>query len=84
MRAHSILTTHEIPHAKDISLPPTPTTANLTHRTTLEHIRPSFLEAARLERPRCMPNSWLPPVPIIKAGVLCLGDAVNMRHPLTG
>ena len=31
-----------------------------------------------------MPNSWLPPVPIVKPGVVCLGDAVNMRHPLTG
>jgi len=31
-----------------------------------------------------MPNSFLPPSPVLKAGVLCLGDAFNMRHPLTG
>ncbi|KJR82462.1 squalene monooxygenase [Sporothrix schenckii 1099-18] len=40
--------------------------------------------------PRSMPNSWLPPAPrsaITKAasqGVILLGDAYNMRHPLTG
>lgn len=40
--------------------------------------------------PRSMPNSWLPPAPrsaITKAasqGVVLLGDAYNMRHPLTG
>ena len=40
--------------------------------------------------PRSMPNSWLPPAPrsaITKAarnGVVVLGDAYNMRHPLTG
>ncbi len=31
-----------------------------------------------------MPNSFLPPAPLEKAGVICLGDAFNMRHPLTG
>lgn len=31
-----------------------------------------------------MPNSFLPPAPIEKSGVLLLGDAYNMRHPLTG
>lgn len=31
-----------------------------------------------------MPNSFLPPSPLEKPGVLCLGDAFNMRHPLTG
>lgn len=40
--------------------------------------------------PRSMPNSWLPPAPraaITRAagqGVVLLGDAYNMRHPLTG
>ena len=33
---------------------------------------------------RVMPNSFLSSAPLIKAGVLCLGDALNMRHPLTG
>ena len=31
-----------------------------------------------------MPNNFLPPSPIARRGVLCLGDALNMRHPLTG
>ena len=31
-----------------------------------------------------MPNSFLPAIPTVKAGVLALGDAYNMRHPLTG
>jgi squalene monooxygenase len=31
-----------------------------------------------------MPNSFLPPSLYSKPGVLLLGDAFNMRHPLTG
>jgi len=31
-----------------------------------------------------MPNSFLPAASEIKPGVLLLGDALNMRHPLTG
>ncbi len=31
-----------------------------------------------------MPNSFLPASTQIKPGVLLLGDAFNMRHPLTG
>lgn len=31
-----------------------------------------------------MPNSFLPPTLCPKPGVLILGDAFNMRHPLTG
>ncbi|KAB8290448.1 hypothetical protein EYC80_010880 [Monilinia laxa] len=34
--------------------------------------------------PRSMPNSWLPPSTQTQKGVLLLGDAMNMRHPLTG
>lgn len=36
--------------------------------------------------PRSMPNSWLPPSRQAGGppGVLLLGDAMNMRHPLTG
>lgn len=49
-----------------------------------DHIQGPFLRALEVDRIRSMPNSWLPPVPIIKPGVVCLGDAVNMRHPLTG
>lgn len=48
------------------------------------HIKGPFLEGMESERLRSMPNSYLPPAPIVRRGVLCLGDAVNMRHPLTG
>ncbi|ELU04561.1 hypothetical protein CAPTEDRAFT_127930, partial [Capitella teleta] len=49
-----------------------------------DHLKDSFHEATMNGRIRSMPNSFLPPCPIEKAGVLCLGDAFNMRHPLTG
>lgn len=42
------------------------------------------MESVKNDRIRSMPNSFLPPSPILKTGVLCLGDAFNMRHPLTG
>lgn len=34
--------------------------------------------------PRSMPNSWLPPSRQTSNGMILLGDAMNMRHPLTG
>jgi squalene monooxygenase len=49
-----------------------------------ETIRPSFIEACNTQRVRTMPNSYLPPSNNQREGVLVLGDALNMRHPLTG
>ena len=48
-------------------------------------VRPSF-EAALADGkiPRSMPNSWLPPSTQSERGMAILGDAMNMRHPLTG
>ncbi len=43
-----------------------------------------FKEAIQSDRVRTMPNSFLPPVVNLKPGVILLGDAFNMRHPLTG
>ena len=43
-----------------------------------------FAESLKENRIRSMPNSFLPPVPNPKPGCLILGDAFNMRHPLTG
>lgn len=43
-----------------------------------------FKESVEDGRIRSMPNSFLPPVPSPKPGSLILGDAFNMRHPLTG
>ncbi|XP_047455660.1 squalene monooxygenase [Mugil cephalus] len=49
-----------------------------------EHLKQPFLEALQNDRPRSMPASFLPPSPVNKPGVVLLGDAYNMRHPLTG
>ncbi|KAM9308693.1 squalene monooxygenase [Gastrophryne carolinensis] len=49
-----------------------------------EHLKNPFLHAVENDRLRTMPASFLPPSPVNKQGVLLLGDAYNMRHPLTG
>ncbi|XP_006879360.1 PREDICTED: squalene monooxygenase [Elephantulus edwardii] len=48
------------------------------------HMKEQFLEAVQNSRLRAMPASFLPSSPVSKRGVLLLGDAYNMRHPLTG
>ena len=54
-------------------------------------VRPSFIAAVsetNSQRVKSMPNSFLPPAmqgsKRSKEGVLLAGDAMNMRHPLTG
>lgn len=47
-------------------------------------VRDSFLAALEKDRIRSMPNSKLHPHPFLLPGVIMLGDAYNMRHPLTG
>ena len=42
------------------------------------------MESLKSEQIRTMPNSFLPAAPISLPGLLLLGDALNMRHPLTG
>lgn len=49
-----------------------------------ESIKPSLKKALEVERLRSMPNSFLPPSTNITEGLIMLGDAMNMRHPLTG
>ncbi|XP_039594879.1 squalene monooxygenase isoform X1 [Polypterus senegalus] len=49
-----------------------------------EHLKEPFQTAVQNDRVRTMPSSFLPPSPVTKPGVLLLGDAYNMRHPLTG
>uniref|UniRef100_UPI0037E8B2E9 squalene monooxygenase n=1 Tax=Semicossyphus pulcher TaxID=241346 RepID=UPI0037E8B2E9 len=49
-----------------------------------EHLKEPFMSALQNDRLRSMPASFLPPSPVSKRGVLLLGDAYNMRHPLTG
>ncbi|KAF9954996.1 Squalene epoxidase [Mortierella alpina] len=43
-----------------------------------------FLRALETDRLRSMPNSFLPPSTSSELGIIVLGDAMNMRHPLTG
>ncbi|KAJ3021857.1 UNVERIFIED_CONTAM: Squalene epoxidase [Siphonaria sp. JEL0065] len=47
-------------------------------------VQPSFLAAVAEGRLRSMPNSHLSPATNERRGVVLLGDANNMRHPLTG
>ncbi|KAB5572033.1 squalene epoxidase-domain-containing protein [Coniochaeta sp. 2T2.1] len=52
-------------------------------------VQPSFRAAlaalGEKQIPKSMPNSWLPATKqTTQPGVLLLGDAYNMRHPLTG
>ncbi|GAM88872.1 hypothetical protein ANO11243_069060 [Dothideomycetidae sp. 11243] len=60
-------------HLRNVVLPSLP-----------ERIKPSFEAALERDRLRSMPNSWLPPSVSRTPGVIVLGDAMNMRHPLTG
>lgn len=50
-----------------------------------EQLRPCVLRALEDGKlPKSMPNSWLPPTRQTANGMVVLGDAMNMRHPLTG
>lgn len=60
-------------HLRNVVLPSLP-----------DRIRPSFEAAIDRDRLRSMPNSFLPPTTNKTPGLLILGDAMNMRHPLTG
>lgn len=47
-------------------------------------VQPSFARALEKDRLRAMPNQFLPPTANTQEGMVLLGDAMNMRHPLTG
>ncbi|KAL8926167.1 MAG: hypothetical protein Q9208_003070 [Pyrenodesmia sp. 3 TL-2023] len=47
-------------------------------------VQSSFEKALDDGKLRSMPNSWLPPSTQQVPGMVLLGDAMNMRHPLTG
>ncbi|XP_071594471.1 squalene monooxygenase [Heliangelus exortis] len=57
---------------------------NNVHPQLPDHLKEPFLTAVQNDRLRTMPASFLPPSAVNKKGVLLLGDAYNMRHPLTG
>ena len=60
-------------HLRDVVLPSLP-----------ECVKPSFERALDEGKLRSMPNSFLPPSVNRTPGMIILGDAMNMRHPLTG
>ena len=47
-------------------------------------VQSSFSNALEKGKLRSMPNSFLPPSTNVRQGLVMLGDAMNMRHPLTG
>ncbi|KAI9372520.1 squalene epoxidase-domain-containing protein [Aspergillus egyptiacus] len=47
-------------------------------------VQPSFAAALDKGQLRSMPNSYLPSATNKTPGLIMLGDALNMRHPLTG
>ncbi|KAE8348921.1 squalene epoxidase-domain-containing protein [Aspergillus coremiiformis] len=47
-------------------------------------VQPAFRAALEKGHLRSMPNSFLPAAPNKTPGLVILGDALNMRHPLTG
>lgn len=60
-------------HLRNVVLPSLP-----------ESVKPSFERALDEGKLRSMPNSFLPPSINRVPGMVILGDAMNMRHPLTG
>lgn len=60
-------------HLENVVLPSLPTC-----------VQPSFEAAMRAGKLRSMPNSFLPPATNRTPGLIIAGDALNMRHPLTG
>lgn len=61
-------------HFKNVTLPSLP-----------KQVQPCFEKALEDGKiPKSMPNSWLPPSTQLERGIVLLGDAMNMRHPLTG
>ncbi|KAI9706874.1 MAG: Squalene epoxidase [Bogoriella megaspora] len=60
-------------HLRNVVLPSLP-----------KSVQPSFKDAIERGQLRSMPNSWLPPSKNRTPGLMILGDAMNMRHPLTG
>lgn len=60
-------------HLRNVVLPSLP-----------ECLQPSVLEALERGPLRSMPNSFLPAASNKTPGLMLLGDALNMRHPLTG
>ncbi|KAE8329472.1 squalene epoxidase-domain-containing protein [Aspergillus sergii] len=57
---------------------------NVTLPSLPESVQPAFRAALEKGPLRSMPNSFLPAAQNKTPGLVILGDALNMRHPLTG
>ncbi|KKY29095.1 putative squalene epoxidase [Phaeomoniella chlamydospora] len=57
---------------------------NVVLPTLPSKVQPSFARAIEAGGLRSMPNSFLPSTTQRTPGLILLGDALNMRHPLTG
>lgn len=57
---------------------------NIVSPSLPKDVQPSFLAALEKDKLRSMPNSFLPASTNKTPGLIILGDALNMRHPLTG
>jgi squalene monooxygenase len=49
-----------------------------------EEFKECFAKALAEDDVKVMPNHYMPAKPILREGAVLLGDALNMRHPLTG
>ena len=49
-----------------------------------EEFKECFANAVAEGDFKVMPNHYMPAKPVLKEGAVLLGDALNMRHPLTG
>jgi len=49
-----------------------------------EEIKACVAKSMEGESYKIMPNHYMPAKPIVRKGAVLLGDALNMRHPLTG
>jgi squalene monooxygenase len=47
-------------------------------------VQPQLGMATKEGRLRSMPNAWMPSIRNATPGLVTLGDASNMRHPVTG
>ncbi|AEO67618.1 733f9685-ac51-42a0-bf82-501ebcb9e58f [Thermothielavioides terrestris] len=78
----------DIPHDKQRQLRTTASVRRYIQQHVVpivpESVRPSLEKAAAQGRLRSMPNAWMPASRSAVPGLVMLGDAANMRHPITG
>lgn len=49
-----------------------------------DEMKECFIQAVSEKNFKVMPNHYMAAKPVLKPGAVLLGDALNMRHPLTG